>query len=112
MALGVDTLAAEVCLENNIPLVAAIPFKGQENIWPKESREKYYSILEQCEYVEYICDPGYAPWKMNRRNEWMVDHSNKLIAVFDGSKGGTFNCIQYALKKKKEIVYIDPKEIL
>jgi len=43
-------------------------------------------------------------------NEWMVDNSSILIAIYDGSKnGGTFNCIEYAKNKGKEIIVIDPK---
>jgi uncharacterized phage-like protein YoqJ len=36
---------------------------------------------------------------MQRRNEWMVDRADKLVALWDGSWGGTFNCIEYARKK-------------
>jgi uncharacterized phage-like protein YoqJ len=33
---------------------------------------------------------------MQVRNEWMVDHCNDLLAVWDGSDGGTGNCVRYA----------------
>ncbi|WP_188052008.1 hypothetical protein [Azospirillum sp. Sh1] len=33
---------------------------------------------------------------MNTRNEWMVDHSDRLLALWDGSQGGTANCVRYA----------------
>jgi uncharacterized phage-like protein YoqJ len=34
MALGVDQLFAEVCIEMGIPFIAAIPFLGQASRWP------------------------------------------------------------------------------
>ncbi len=31
-----------------------------------------------------------------RRNEWMVDHSAKVIAIYNGTAGGTKKTIDYA----------------
>lgn len=37
---------------------------------------------------------------MQSRNEWMVNRSNIVIALWDGSeKGGTYNCLKYAKSK-------------
>lgn len=39
----------------------------------------------------------------------MVDRCDKLIACYNGdTSGGTYNCVQYAKKKGKEIIVIDP----
>jgi hypothetical protein len=38
----------------------------------------------------------------------MVDNSDLLIAVWDGSSGGTSNCVSYATIKGKQIIRIDP----
>lgn len=103
MALGWDTALAQAALTLRINLIAAIPFEGQEKMWPEESRLMYKKIISRADDVRYICDPGYAPWKMQRRNEWMVDHSHGVIALWDGSEGGTGNCIRYAQKVGKPI---------
>jgi uncharacterized phage-like protein YoqJ len=110
MALGVDTWAAEVCLELEIPILAAIPFIGQEKIWPKASQEKYRLILERSAEQHVVCEGEYAAWKMQVRNQWMVDHSDIVIAIFTGQAGGTKNCVDYALKKKKEMIVFNPFE--
>ena len=34
-----------------------------------------------------------------------------LIAVWDGSSGGTANCIKYAKNMNKNIIHIDPYNI-
>lgn len=108
MALGVDQWAAYISYKLGIPYLAAIPFEGQEKAWPKES-QKVYNILRNLAAEEkIICQGGYAPAKMQTRNEWMVDNCNLLIAVWDGSKGGTGNCVEYAESIKREIFYIDP----
>jgi uncharacterized phage-like protein YoqJ len=110
MALGVDQWAAEVCLTMGLPFVAAIPFKDQPDAWPLDSREHYHRLLAQaCEIV--IVTPGpYAIWKLQKRNEYMVDRGELGVAVWDGTTGGTANCVEYALKQSKPIVQIDPKE--
>jgi nucleoside 2-deoxyribosyltransferase len=48
---------------------------------------------------------------MQDRNIWMVDHCDALIAVWDGTSGGTANCVGYAKRVGKPIVYIDPTNI-
>ena len=55
-----------------------------------------------------MSDEEYKPWLMQKRNEYMVDLADKVIAVWDGSKGGTGNCVRYAEKCGKEIIRIVP----
>ncbi len=44
---------------------------------------------------------------MQKRNEYMVDKSNLVLAIWNGDKsGGTWNTIKYAMKKGKNIRYI------
>ena len=45
-----------------------------------------------------------------QRNEWMVDHSSRLIAIYNGTPGGTRNTIEYAKQKKLEIAIYDPDD--
>jgi uncharacterized phage-like protein YoqJ len=45
---------------------------------------------------------------MQARNEWMVDNSNAMIAVWDGSPGGTANTVKYAQAKERPVLVIDP----
>jgi uncharacterized phage-like protein YoqJ len=112
MALGVDMLFAEVAIAMNIPVIAAIPFVGQETAWLPSSRERYHRILNHPLVTRHIvCEGGYAKWKMQVRNKWMVDNCDLLVAVFDGTAGGTKNCHDYA-EGKKEIIKIDPTELI
>ena len=110
MALGVDIWAAEICLKLGIPLIAAVPFVGQEKIWPQESQDKYLAVLNQAVEKVIVCEGGYASWKMQKRNQWMVDHSDLVIAVYDGTTGGTGNCVFYAKQQNKNMIIINPVE--
>jgi hypothetical protein len=39
----------------------------------------------------------------------MVHNSNYVIAVWDGTKGGTGNCVNYALRLNKQITMLNPQ---
>jgi uncharacterized phage-like protein YoqJ len=110
MALGIDQWAANVAIKLNIPFLAAIPFEGQEKAWPESSQKTYQKLLSKAAEKVIVCEGGYAAYKMQIRNEWMVNNSDILIAVYNGdTSGGTFNCVQFAKSINREIIYINPK---
>lgn len=96
LALGWDQAWALAALELAIPVHAAIPFEGQQSQWPGSSQALWAGIVAQCTSVTFVCEPGYAPWKMQKRNEWMVERCHRVAALWDGSSGGTGNCIKFA----------------
>jgi uncharacterized phage-like protein YoqJ len=108
MAQGVDLWAAHICTNIGIPFVAAIPFEGQEKMWPVSAQFAWKATLQLASEIVVVCPGGYSPQKMQRRNEYMVDRADVLLAVWDGTSGGTGNCVRYAEKKGKRIVRITP----
>lgn len=102
MALGWDTAIALAAIRLNLPLICAVPFDGQDGIWPEEDRIRYRHILTHGK-VKIVSEGGYAPWKMFRRNEWMVQKADRLVALWDGSTGGTAGCVKYALSQGKPV---------
>ncbi len=108
MALGIDQLALEVASRNGIQTFAVIPFEGQEARWPAIAQARYHELLKLADEQIVVSPGGYAAWKMQRRNEWMVDHSQYTVSVWNGTPGGTANCIQYALKHRPAVWNINP----
>jgi uncharacterized phage-like protein YoqJ len=104
MALGWDMALARGAVVANIPFVAAVPFDGQEKMWPEESQNLYNQLIAKCESLEIVSPGSYAASKMQRRNQWMVDHCTTVLALWDGSSGGTGNCVAYAKKVGRPIV--------
>lgn len=96
MALGIDQLVAEACIEVGVPFTAAIPFRGQQSRWPAEGQQWYHWLLDHAHKVIVVSEGGFTRESMQVRNEWMVDHADRLWAWWDGSRGGTSNCIRYA----------------
>lgn len=117
MALGIDQWAADIVLSYkevypDIKLIAAVPHKGHGDNWKGIlSKIKRDSILESCDEVVMVSNEPYTNWCMQKRNEYMVNRSDYIIAVWDGTSGGTGNCVKYAEKVKKPIVCLHPKEL-
>lgn len=100
MATGTDIWAGEIVLQMkkhypDLKLIAVVPYKGFEKNWDKSSQERYYNLLTHADLVQYIC-PHYTHYVFQIRNEWMVDRSSRVIAVYNGEAGGTRNTIRYA----------------
>lgn len=107
MALGFDQLVAELCVEMGIPFIAAIPCKDQEKLWSPVQQERYHELLNKAARVVMVDDGEYAPWKMQKRNQWIVDHSERMVSYWNGSKeGGTANCLRYAKHVKRQVEFI------
>ena len=109
MAWGVDIWAAEIVLKLKkegypIHLIAAVPHEGFERSWDATWKKRYNAVLAEADLVKIIC-PHYHRGCYQIRNEWMVDHSARLIAAFNGESGGTKNTIDYATRKGVETVY-------
>jgi uncharacterized phage-like protein YoqJ len=112
MALGFDMILAICAIRKNVPVDAYIPFQGQELKWPRQSQELYRRILEKKLVTPIIvCDGEYVAWKMQKRNEAMVNAATDIVACWDGTEGGTGNCVKYAMSTHKPIHRINPREL-
>ncbi|AMM44800.1 hypothetical protein SP15_002 [Bacillus phage SP-15] len=126
-ALGWDQLAFWAIekvrrIHPHIENMLAIPYRDQPNIWrDKSAVETYYKMIETATKVFYVDEePHYGVKnsehgrydirKLQRRNDFMVDKGKYLIAGYDGSKGGTQNCFNYARMRRRIIYQINPKE--
>lgn len=110
MALGWDQAIAQACVDLKIPFHAYVPFQGQEAMWNTLSKRIYWDLRDKAASVKVICSPGFAGWKMQKRNEAMVDDAQSVLALFDGSfTGGTANCVLYAQRKRKRIKNVWPE---
>lgn len=106
MARGVDIWAGEIILQlrknnPNLHLIAASPYDGFESRWSADWQRRYKDILDQADLVRFVCD-GYSKSCFQIRNEWMVNRSARVIAVYNGEPGGTRNTIEYAERNKVE----------
>ncbi|MBR4002640.1 MAG: DUF1273 family protein [Clostridia bacterium] len=120
-AIGVDSDWADAVLytrdshsefaDKNIKLEIAIPCENQDAKWYPKDKEHYAELLEKADKLTYV-GKKYTFDCMQKRNEYMVDNSDKVFAFWNGEeKGGTWNTIQYARKKGKDLEIIDLRKI-
>ena len=112
MALGFDLAAAEAVLalrerRPDVTLEAAIPCEEQDRRWTHGLSERYDRLLAECD-SRTLVSRAYTPECMMRRNRYMVDNAGTVLAVFNGSPGGTFNTLRYAVGLGRKIVEIEP----
>ena len=128
-AIGFDTIAFSCVnfLKQRYPFIKntiAIPFKNQYIKWSNEQKRVYFNMLNLSDLN--ICvdkqpdyrlsnttrEDIYHPAKMQKRNEFMVDKCDFLIACWNyEKKGGTYNCISYAITQGKPILIINPTNL-
>jgi uncharacterized phage-like protein YoqJ len=118
-ALGIDQEAFDIAwelMEKGLieEVWMYLPCRGQESKWPSASQVNYRARLDKAEargWVKYIHDGPYpGAWCLQKRNVAMVDDTDAVIAIWDGSDGGTKNCRDYALSKNKKVMRINPKD--
>jgi uncharacterized phage-like protein YoqJ len=132
-ALGIDQMAFDVMYKLQSLRIGdltpkwtyeiAIPCLHQPNAWSAVDRKRYDSQLRLANVLTYVDtldeykifgvpENVYYEEKLQERNKYMVDQCDYLVAVWDGSKGGTANCVRYAKKHNKEIIRINSKKYL
>ena len=106
MARGTDLYFFDELLaaRKNYPITieAVVPCPSQADRWPAGERRRYLRALAECDRVTVLED-HYSDGCMLRRNRAMIDRSDVLMTVFDGSPGGTASAIAYARAKNVEI---------
>ncbi len=112
MARGFDIWAAEtVCnLKNknqDVKLFCAIPFPNQASTWRVIDRQRWKKI-KNCSDGEIVISSSYSKGCFHARNRYMVDNSDIVVCLYDGTKGGTSYTVDYALKNNKIVIKIHP----
>ena len=91
-AMGVDIWAGQIVIRlrdeekvkkgnSSLRLIAATPWPGFSNRWNIDWQEQYSHLLRDADLVV----PGrnrYSKDVFQKLNEWMVDHSNRVIAYY------------------------------
>ncbi len=112
MALGCDLYFCEAALafratHPEIRVEAAIPYPGQADRWSARNRARWQSLVDRCD-LQTVVQPTYDWGCLLRRDRYMVARSGRIIAVFNGTSGGTMQTLAYAMRDGLEIVRIDP----
>jgi uncharacterized phage-like protein YoqJ len=114
MAIGSDLMFAQAALSlrkqylSLVRFVAVLPCLSHDKNWRESDRALCREILAQADEVVLVSEQQYFDGCMAKRNRYLVDKCDELLAVYDGQYGGTMQTINYAKDKRKRVTIIDP----
>lgn len=125
LALGADTVWSKAILSarkhypNNVKFHAEIPMPEQPTKWfRKEDVDFWYEQTSTADFHRVYGELTSAADESSRRrraaqllkerNVGMISAADVVIAVHDGSKGGTYHAVNIARKQGKHVIQLDP----
>ena len=85
-----------------------LPHEGQADKWSDSAQDRYHSILEKADSVEYVSREYYDGCMLDR-NHRLVEAAGTLLAVYNGERrGGTAATVRYARKLDRRIIILNP----
>lgn len=108
MARGFDLAAAEAVLElrgecAGSRLVAVVPYEGQAEEYSQEDRARYDRVLKAADEV-VVLEREYSKGVFFRRNDYLVDNADRVVAWCVRPKSGTGYTIKRARSQRKEVI--------
>lgn len=103
MAKGFDLLAAEAALSlqskhTQLKVIAVIPHLEQTALWSEQEQLMYDNILKRVS-KRIILSQHYYQGCLLKRNDYLLAHSDLIIAFYNGNRrGGTCYTYRRALK--------------
>ena len=114
-AMATDTWAAEAVLDLRekypwIVLEMVSPFDGQADRWSADYQARHDHLFEEADIVTIISHE-YTKSCMFRRNRYLLENADLLLAVFDGQPGGTAMTVQYAQDLGLQVQCVRPSRL-
>ena len=110
MAVGFDTecfkLLEELKKEYFIKIIACIPCENQDKNFSTPQKIEYKKLLDLADEKIYIAKE-YTKNCMFKRNMFMVDSASVLVAYLNTASGGTFQTVNYAIRKGIQVIKIN-----
>ena len=113
IAAGADSLFAEAAISLGICLDVVLPFEGYiEDFTSGEERERFEKLLAAAGARRTLSYEGRSNEAYAAVGRWIVDHSDHLVAVWDGQParglGGTGYVVAYAVECSHPLTVITP----
>ena len=103
LARGWDTAVALAAVDLRIDLIVSIPFEGQQDRWPTADQGRY-GMLRGCAREEHVMSREPRTEAYRQRDYWMVDRGSAVLALFNGSPGGTKMTVDYAESRDRAVL--------
>ena len=124
LALGADTIWAEVALEAELELTAAIPYPSQccdptapkHQTWTSEQQINWALLVSQSSKVLMVSDRDPTDYRervkmLHARNDAMLKIADVCVAVWDEGnlRSGTSSCLRKAVSAGMPVILLNLK---
>ncbi len=111
-AMGMDMYAAEavIDLKKEYPwliLEMVSPFDAQASKWKHEYKKRHDQLFAAAD-ITTATGHAYTKSTMYRRNRYLVDNADLVLAAYDGQAGGTAMTCEYARRIGIPVIVIPP----
>lgn len=116
LAEGADSVFAEAALMLDIPLEVVRPFAGfADDFAPGQPRRLYETLLRAARAEEQLGFRRRSEHAYQAAMRRMVDHSDVLVAAWDGGPsaglGGTGSAVRYAMEQQRPIIHLNVTDL-
>lgn len=107
-----DAAAAvlELRSEHPITLECVIPFEEQHIAWPEEVRERYFSLIAQCD-SERMLQRAFTLDCYQSGIKYLFSCCERFLVVWNGKASDAGDCVRFARRKRRTLRIIDPKSL-
>lgn len=108
---GASLVAAEEVLAmkllHPVTLECVIPFEELHVNWPETERNRYFSVLEQCD-VENMISRGFSLTCYRRCARYLVDQCDALLILWNGKSGDTGDAVAMTRRSGRSVILLSP----
>jgi hypothetical protein len=112
LAVGADSLFAELVLQHSGSIEAVLPFPEYEHELQIHERVRYRELLAMVSTITVLEKKPSKEESYFEAGKKVVDNAELLLAVWDKKParglGGTGDIVEYASQRQKDITCIDP----
>lgn len=108
-----DAAAAILELRTQYPITleCVIPFEDQHILWSEEERNRYFSILEQCD-KEHLHQHHFSLDCYQQSIKDIVAHCSILMVLYNGGSSDAGDAIRYAKKRDRQLLTLSTTQLL
>ena len=111
-AIGFDTMAARKLISfrishRDVKIIVAVPCKDQDAKWTDAQKDDYAFILSNADEIIFISE-DYTADCMKKRNEYLADVCDILIAYSSRARSGSGQTVRMAKERGKEVYNLYP----
>lgn len=105
---GVELWAAEAALQlktqyPHLKLAILPPFLDHYKHWNEQKLHEYETVAQKADYINATSKRPYeGPWQYRANNEFLLNHSDALLIIYDEEKEGSPKYIFQKAQRKNE----------